>query len=51
MNVIDPKSLSGNAGHPSYFSGAVTLRPMPTEGADPVKLIRVEFASEEQYGR
>jgi quercetin dioxygenase-like cupin family protein len=44
MNVIDPKSLPGNAANPSYFSGDVTLRPLPTEGADPVKLVRVEFS-------
>jgi quercetin dioxygenase-like cupin family protein len=43
MNVIDSKSLPGNPANPGYFSGAVTLRPMPTEGADPVKLTRVEF--------
>ena len=43
MQVIDVESLPANAANPNYFSGDVTLRPMPTAGADPVKLIRVEF--------
>jgi quercetin dioxygenase-like cupin family protein len=43
MKVIDVESLPSNAANPNYFSGDVTLRPMPMEGADPVKLIRVEF--------
>lgn len=44
MNTFTPQSLSGNTGNPDYFTGAVTLRPLPIEGADPVKFIRVEFA-------
>jgi len=43
MNVIDVESLPANPTNPNYFSGDVTLRPMPVAGADPVKLIRVEF--------
>jgi quercetin dioxygenase-like cupin family protein len=43
MKVIDATSLPANAGNPNYFTGDVTLRPIPAEGADPVKLIRVEF--------
>ena len=43
MNVIDVESLPANAANPNYFSGDVTLRPISTAGADPVKLIRVEF--------
>ncbi|HTG32430.1 MAG TPA: hypothetical protein VLB76_05825 [Thermoanaerobaculia bacterium] len=43
MQVIDVESLPANAANPNYFSGDVTLRPMPVAGADPVKLIRVEF--------
>jgi quercetin dioxygenase-like cupin family protein len=43
MNVIDVESLPANAANPNFFSGDVTLRPISTAGADPVKLIRVEF--------
>jgi quercetin dioxygenase-like cupin family protein len=43
MNVISPASLPTSPGNPSYFTGDVTLRPMPTEGSGGVKLIRVEF--------
>jgi quercetin dioxygenase-like cupin family protein len=46
MNLIDPKSLPSNPANPSYFSGAVTLRPMPTTGTEPVTLTRVEFSPE-----
>ena len=44
MQKIEPQSVPGNPGNPSYLTGAVTLRPIPAEGADPVKLFRVEFA-------
>jgi quercetin dioxygenase-like cupin family protein len=44
MNTFNLQSLTGNPGNPDYFTGAVTLRPLPTEGADPVKFIRVEFS-------
>lgn len=43
MNTFNTASLPANPGNPDYFTGDVTLRPMPTPGADPVKLIRVEF--------
>ena len=46
MNLIDPQSLPSNPANPSYFSGAATLRPMPTAGIEPVTLTRVEFAPE-----
>ena len=44
MKLVDSQSLPTNPGNPSYFTGAVTLRPFPVEGANPVKLFRVEFA-------
>jgi quercetin dioxygenase-like cupin family protein len=45
MNVIDSKSLPGEPGDPSYFTGTVTLRKMAV-GPDvaPNKILRVEFA-------
>jgi quercetin dioxygenase-like cupin family protein len=44
MNTFPPQSLPDNPGNPDYFTGQVTLRPLPTGGADPVKFFRVEFA-------
>jgi quercetin dioxygenase-like cupin family protein len=43
MQVIDASSLPASTGNPNYFTGDVTLRPIPAAGAEPVKLIRVEF--------
>jgi quercetin dioxygenase-like cupin family protein len=43
MNTFTPQSLPGNPGNPDYFTGGVTLRPLPVQ-AGPVKLFRVEFA-------
>jgi quercetin dioxygenase-like cupin family protein len=45
MQLIQPGTLPGNPANPSYFTGAVTLRPIPADGADPVKLFRVELAA------
>lgn len=46
MNIMDPKTLSGDRGDPSYFIGAVTLKKMAV-GPDvaPNKILRVEFAA------
>ena len=45
MNLIDPNSLSGAPGDPSYFTGAVILKKM-AGGPEvaPNKIFRVEFA-------
>jgi hypothetical protein len=36
MKTIDAASLPANVGNPNYFTGDVTLRPIPAEGAVPV---------------
>lgn len=43
MHVLDPADTEAKPGSPDYFTGAVALRNLDTPGADPVKLIRVEF--------
>ena len=42
MKTLDSKSLPANAGNSDYFTGAVMIRPMASEGG--FKLLRVEFA-------
>lgn len=45
MNTINPNSLPGEPGNPSYFTGAVTLKKMAAgPEVAPNKLLRVEFA-------
>lgn len=43
MNTLDLSASAGKPGDPSYFTGAVTLKPA-SEDLAPVKLFRVEFA-------
>ena len=45
MNTINPQSLPGEPGNPSYFTGAVTLKKMAVgPEVAPNKLLRVEFS-------
>jgi len=43
MHILDPADTEAKPGSPDYFTGTVALRNLDTPGADPVKLIRVEF--------
>lgn len=43
MHILAPAAVEAKPGSPDYFTGAVALRNLNTPGAEPVKLIRVDF--------